>query len=165
MNENKKEEKIEIVDLDSENKSKQEEISDKIIQAAENIVNTKDYSKEYDKDEIKLYKTHAILCYLGPLIILPFANNSHKKSKYIHFHINQGLNIIILYLVVFILTGIVSSIFTKDYIYSSYTPNWVLFLNFLIKATAVVINIFGLVNTIKSKSKELPLIGKFKFIK
>ena len=44
MNNDRKNEQIEIVDLE-ENKSKQEEISDKIIKTAENIINTKDLTK------------------------------------------------------------------------------------------------------------------------
>lgn len=165
MDNNNEEKNIEKLDVEIEKKSKQEEMSDKIIKTAENIINTKDISNALDPEEIKIYKMQAILCYLGPLIILPIINKLHKKSKYMSFHINQGINIIILYIITFILTGLITSIFKENYIYTSFTPSWVTFINFVITSITIAINVFGLINTTLNKSKELPLIGKFKFIK
>jgi len=158
-------EEIEVVNFNEPIKPKQEELSDKIIKVAEGLVNTTDKTDSFDKDEIKTHKTFALLCYLGPLLLLPLINKLHRKSKYMSFHINQGVNIIILYILVFIFSGILTSLFKEVYMYSSYTPGWVLFVNYVLNGIVIILNILGIVNTASNKSKELPLIGKFRFIK
>ena len=149
----------------NDDKPKQEEISDKVIKVAENIVNTEDKTSTFETSDIKANKMNALFCYLGPLVLMPILNKNHKKSAYVKFHVNEGVNLIILYVIVYVISGILTSMFKEVYAYSSYVPGWVNFIKYILYLGALAINLFGLFNTYNGKSKVLPIIGNFKFIK
>ena len=102
---------------------------------------------EYDAEDIEENKTIAGLAYLIfflPLIATP-------DSKFAKFHANQGLILFILAVAGNIILGMI------PFIGLLLIPIFTLFI--------LVLVIIGLMNGLNGKSKELPLIGKFRIIK
>ena len=102
---------------------------------------------EYDAQDIEENKTIAGLAYLIfflPLIATP-------DSKFAKFHANQGLILFILAVAGNIILGMI------PFIGLLLIPIFTLFI--------LVLVIIGLMNGLNGKSKELPLIGKFRIIK
>ena len=112
----------------------------------------------YEEDDIKQNKTMAGLAYI--LFFLPLI--VCKDSRFGRFHANQGLLLLILsvagYIVISVLTTVLATITWRLFgfislLYSLY--------GFFILALAV----YGLVNGLNGKVKELPLIGKYRIIR
>ena len=81
------------------------------------------------------------LSYVGPLVLVPFLTK--KEDPFIQFHVKQGMLVFGIYLVIWLLGG------------------WLFFLSPLLSLVALIFSILGIVNALKSKEKELPLIGKY----
>lgn len=106
-----------------------------------------DKTIEHDAQDIEENKTIAGLAYLIfflPLIATP-------DSKFAKFHANQGLILFILAVAGNIILGMIPFI------------GWLLIPIFTL--FVLVLGIIGLMNGLNGKSKELPLIGKFRIIK
>lgn len=144
----------------------QNDFSDKTINAVNKLINTTDYSNYYGSEEVKQYKIYAVLCYI-PLVVLYFKYFAklNNKSKYMAFHINQGINITLLWIFTFIVSKILYVLFTKKYLMSEETPGWVSFISYILYCISIVLSLVGMYRTYKSKSQNLPIIGKYKFIK
>lgn len=160
-NQNKnQEEKIEIIDLNDNNKQNN---TSKINDSINKIINTKETN--FSQEEVNKYKNTAILCYIPFLFIIPMVRNNHKISKYMHYHINQGLNLTILALISYLVPKMLASIFVVNNFVGTYTPGWVLLIKYICACILIVIAGIGLINTTNGKSKELPIIGRFRLIK
>lgn len=112
----------------------------------------------YDAEDIKQNKTMAGLAYI--LFFLPLI--VCKDSKFGKFHANQGLLLLILSVVGYIAISIVTTILA--------TITWRLFgfislLYSIYGLFILAIAIYGLVNGLNGKAKELPLIGKYRIIR
>lgn len=142
------------------------DFSDKTIDAVDKLINTTDYTKYFGSDEVNKYKISAILCYI-PLVVLYFKYfaKMDTKSKYMAFHINQGMNITLLWAFTFIVSKILYVLFTKKYLMSEVTPGWVSFITYILYCISIVLSLVGMYRTYKSKSQNLPVIGKYRFIK
>lgn len=126
------------------------------------IIDMDDLSHTFSKEDIEEYSKYAILSYIGFLFFIPVFNKTYKKSKYVLFHVNQGFNLFAVEIFVFIILGLLNTIFIKSI---QYTPLWLSILNFLLYSLVVILMLLGIVNSINGKSKELPLIGKYRYIK
>ncbi|MDR0349065.1 MAG: hypothetical protein LBH90_06200 [Tannerella sp.] len=104
-------------------------------------------------DDIANNKVMAILAYFGILFIVPLL--AAKDSPFARFHANQGLVLFIGYIVVYIFCYIVLMI----------SPTIGLIANSLLFLGLFVLAILGIINAAKGEMKELPVIGKFKFLK
>lgn len=111
----------------------------------------------FEENDIQQNKTMAALAYI--LFFLPLI--TCKDSKFGRFHANQGLLLLILSFVGYIVLSVLSTILA--------TITWRLFgiisvlysvYGLLILALAV----YGLVNGVNGKVKELPVIGKYRLI-
>lgn len=106
--------------------------------------NTEDFSQT-DIDE---NKGLSILCYLGILLLIPLL--AKPQSKYLKFHSNQGILLMIIEIIcTFIL----------------FIPilGWIVgFIGYLF---AMICTVIGIINAIKGKTKRLPLIGKFNILR
>ena len=142
------------------------DMGDKIIEKVENFVNTTDYSDDYTKEDVKNNKTNAMICYV-PLAVLYFLfTGKYKKSNYLFFHANQGLSVTIVWVIAFIISQVLSSVFSIKSLYvTAYTPGWVNLINYTLYFIALLLSAFGFVNTLNENSKELPVIGKIKLLK
>ena len=93
-------------------------------------------------------KTMAVLSYLGILVLVPLLLK--KDSEFNKFHIQQGLVL----LVVWIVWSIVWWIFA-----------WIPFIGWLIGLAGwlvlVYLMIVGILNALNGKKKELPIIGQW----
>lgn len=117
----------------------------------------KDQTESFEESDIQQNKTMAGLAYL--LFFLPLV--ACKDSKFGRFHANQGLLLLILSVGGYIAISIVSTILT--------TITWRLFGIFsilygLYSLLILALAIYGLVNGLNGKAKELPVIGKYKII-
>ncbi len=83
-----------------------------------------------------------ILSYLGPLVIVALILGKH--DPFVKFHTKQGLVVLSLEVIVWILSSIM-------------WPLWMLFN--IINLAAIILSIIGIVNVVQGKEKELPLVG------
>lgn len=120
-------------------------------------VNSAEFAEIYEEEDIKQNKTMAGLAYI--LFFLPLI--VCKDSRFGRFHANQGLLLLILSVTGYIAISIVATILA--------TITWRLFgfislLYSIFGLFILAIAIYGLVNGLNGKAKELPIIGKFRII-
>ena len=90
-----------------------------------------------------------ILCYLGPLVLVPYL--TERENPFVKFHIKQGLVL----LGFAILSFLISSFSGLLFIFAIFLiPLIILFNLFLL-----ILVIIGIVNAVKGAQKPLPLIG------
>ena len=123
------------------------------------LKNTADTTADFDKADIEQNKAMGILAYLGPLVFIPMF--AAKGSKFARFHANQGLTLFIACvawsIVYSILNWIILAISWRLYFISSIIG--------LCSLVFLVLAVLGIVNAANGRAKELPVIGKFKFLK
>lgn len=152
--------------------TKQEEKSftDTAKNTINNIINTHDSTKNFNKKDIEDNKGMAILSYILP----PIPYFVEKKSKWVKYHAIQGMNLFVIALAYSILFYILSSVIkvTKtctlwgiEYECGKVTPGWVTWPLGIIGILIGVIAIIGMFNVINGKAKELPVVNKIKIIK
>lgn len=127
-----------------------------------NYFNIKDLTKLFLNEDVDELSKFATISYIGFLFLIPIFLNMHKKSKYILFHVNQGFNLFLIELFIFLVLSILNSIFVMII---GHTPLFISLTNFICYLLIVVLMLVSIVNTINGKSIRLPLIGKYKFIK
>lgn len=124
-----------------------------------NLNNTADTTAEFDQADITNNKAMGILAYLGPLVFIPMF--AAKGSKFARFHANQGLTLFIACvawsIVYSILNWIILAISWRLFFISSIIG--------LCSLVFLVLAVLGIVNASNGRAKELPVIGKFKFLK
>lgn len=128
---------------------KKEAAQPKIDDAKEKIkeaMDTPDTTEEYDEADIKGNKVMAILAYLGVLILIPLF--LAKDSKFAKFHVNQGLIVFLMGLIVWLFSKVNHGLIT-----------WIL------DVIVLVFAVIGILNAAGGKAKELPLVGKFRILK
>ena len=112
-------------------------------------MDTKDYTREFDSYDINNNKGLAVLSYLGFLIIIPIL--CAKNSRFVKFHINQGLSVLFIELIIVILRSLLGWI-----------PIIGLIIRIILWFVAIIplaYSIIGIINAIQGKAKKLPLIG------
>lgn len=87
-----------------------------------------------------------ILAYLGPLVIIPFL--TAKDQPFVKFHIKQGLILFVIEILLYIIGGVIMSIFFWQIIN-------------LLNLGIIILSIVGIVNVVQKKEVELPLVGQF----
>ena len=118
----------------------------------ETVLNTKDHTGEYDKNEIESCKVICALAYIPILFFLPLVA-CPKDSKFAKFHANQGLIMLLLSIfcnIVGSLIGLIPFI------------GWLVWL--VLELLVLGAFLFGLINTRQGKAKELPFIGGIKIV-
>lgn len=106
--------------------------------------NTCAYTPE---DDIKDNKLISILCYFGILLLIPLLTK--PESKYVKFHSNQGLVLLLFGLAL----GAISAIPILGWL-----------VGLVGGVFSLVCFIIGIVNVCSGDMKELPLIGKIKIL-
>lgn len=146
---------------------------EKAYDTAKKIMDTKEETDSFDKEDISLNKGMALLSYLGPLALIPFL--IEKKSKFCSYHSKQGVNLFIIE----ILFGLVSYFLTSNikiprgctfidnvtYECGSFTPWFVTLPISLCELIIGLISLVGIIYVCQGRAKELPLVGKIKLIK
>lgn len=127
------------------------DINDKLNE----LNNTADTTAEFDQNDIEQNKVMAILAYLSWLVLIPLF--AAKESKFARYHVNQGIVLAIVEIVIWIVFGILSRIPFIGLIFA--------LINALLSLGCFVLAILGIVNAANGKAKELPIIGKIKILK
>ena len=120
---------------------------------------THDSSSSFDKKDIESNKIIALFSYIGILFIIPLI--AAKDSKYARYHANQGLT--------FFLASLILSAFAFS---MSFVFAFIPLLNivangvsFAVTAVDILYTVLGIVNAVTGVAKELPIIGKYTFLK
>lgn len=130
------------------------------------FTNLQDKTADYSKEEIENGKLMALLSYIGILALIPYF--AEKENKYVRFHAIQGLNLLIINLVVSAASFVVAIVATVLFIIP--IIGWILgFLLYLVIGLVpvglLVISILGVVYSLQGNAKELPIVNQIKFIK
>ena len=121
---------------------------------------TPDTTSEFDQNDIQSNKVMAVLAYIGILVLVPLF--AAKDSKYARFHTNQGLVLAITEFVWTFVTRIIVGVF--GYINTS-VASIIGNVCGLVNILFAVLVIMGIVNAVKGRAKELPVIGKITILK
>ena len=62
------------------------------------FTNLEDKTAEYKKEDIEKGKLMAVLSYIGILVVIPYF--AEKENKFVRFHAIQGLNLLLINLIV-----------------------------------------------------------------
>ena len=111
------------------------------------IQNTPDFTAEMDPNDIQANKSTALLSYIWFLFIIPLV--TAPQSKFAKFHANQGLILFICWVIASVLVCIPI----------------IRYFSFLLYLVGLGYMCIGIMNANNGKAKELPFIGKFRFIK
>lgn len=108
-------------------------------------------TKKPDNKDVEENKLWAILAYLWILALIPYFGK--KESKFAQFHGKQGMVLLILSVISWVLGVIFGFIPVLNILYGLIImPLFGLFL--------LVLSIIGIINAVKGEMKELPLTGK-----
>jgi len=88
------------------------------------------------------------------LFFIPLLTDD-KKDPYVKYHVKQGLALLILGVIVWIINSIIYQIFPFYAWYIARMISWILNLGLFVLFVMGVLNAFG------NKEKPLPVIGKF----
>ena len=122
-----------------------------------------DHTNNYTANDIQTGKGMSVLSYLGLLWLIPFFVNTRRNNPYVRFHMNQGLILLIISLIILVIGAVVCAVldfFWLGFI-SSIVGVAVDFVQFIIFA----FEILGIVNVLKNTAKELPFIGFIQILK
>lgn len=130
------------------------------------FTNLEDKTADYSKEVIDNGKLMALLSYIGILALIPYF--AEKENKYVRFHAIQGLNLLIINLVVgaasFVLAIVATILFIIPII--GWILGFVIYLVIgLVPVGLFVLSILGIVYSLQGNAKELPVVNKIKFIK
>ena len=121
------------------------------------LLDTEDYTKSFtekEKEEGKIY------CIIGYFFFFFFVPLLVKNNKYSKFHAVQSFNLFIFS----ILGGLIITLLNHMLILLSLNIISIIFRVFF-SMFILFLFLFGIINVITNKAKELPLIGHLKIIK
>lgn len=115
----------------------------------------------FDAEEVRSNKAMGILSYFGFLVLIPLLAGN-KNSEYVKHHINQGLSLFIIGIVVDLITGV-------EFFGIRLVPHfdwWFLEVvgNFC-ELGLFIMMIAGIVYACRGTKRELPFVGKIKIVK
>ena len=121
------------------------------------MLNTQDYTNEFDANDIQTYKVMCILGYIPPLFFLPLvATNQSKVGRFIA---NQGLLVLIAYGAVGAVHG------TLSFLLGLIDLGWLAGLLSPVYAIPTLLAVFGIINISKGRVRDLPVIGHLRILK
>ncbi len=117
--------------------------------------NTKDSTAQMDPQDMEKNRFMAVLSYISLLVLIPIF--CAKDSAFAKFHANQGLTLAIVEIIAWIVLGILKKIPILGILFT--------IVDVVLSLVFFVIAVIGILNACNGKAKELPLIGKFQFLK
>lgn len=148
------------------------ENNESFVDKIKSLNDTEDQTAQFDQQDIADNKGLSVISYIGPLVFIPMFVRKH--SKFARFHANQGLILLIADAAYSITNGILQAIlaliFPWNFSYGYLGGRGLIFdalssilnLGWIVFAALMVI---GIINVVKGKAKELPVIGRFKILK
>ena len=119
---------------------------------AKNILDTPDTTNYFDMKDIESNKIMAVLCYISILWLVPLL--AAKESKFAQYHVNQGIILTIIGVVV----GIVGIIL-------GLIPVVGLILTTVLSLVPFFGMIIGILNAVHGRARELPIVGSYRILK
>ncbi|MBO2515826.1 MAG: zinc ribbon domain-containing protein [Clostridiales bacterium] len=123
------------------------------------IHGTTDHAGECTAEDIEKNKLMGILCYIFVLWLIPLF--AAKDSRYARFHVNQGIILSIIDVVVYILGKVLGALI-----------GWIPFIGWTVGVITGILGlacfaytVLGIYNVIKGNAKELPFIGRYTIVK
>lgn len=132
--------------------NKKEDISNSLQGMFLKIVGTYDHTEDFKERERTDNRWMAMLSYIIPPI--PFLAERH--SGYVKFHSNQGMNLMVWAILIYVFIWVIDEGFTFDFIVD--------FLNSVTTIILLCLMGFGIVTTLQDKAKELPIVSKLNLI-
>lgn len=127
----------------------------------EQNTNGQTQEEHFPKDEVHQNKGMGVLSYFGILVLIPLLAGN-KNSAYVKQHVNQGLSLWVISMILDLLDG--------DAVFGLYS-----FINFgntilsgvldIASFAIFIIVIMGIVSACKGTKKPLPLVGNIKIFK
>lgn len=108
---------------------------------------------QHSQSDVEKNKAMAIVGYIIPILFFVPLVTEAKDSPFAKFHANQQLNLLLFWVVGYIVSSILIIVLIG------------LILMPLVMIAALVFMIMGIINAAKGEMKALPLIGGFKIIK
>ena len=137
------------------NNNIKEKLEDLKEKTEEILKDVKDSSKKFEKKDIEENKAMAALCY----IIAPVPYFVETKSKWVHYHAIQGMNLFIIFIILSLIVSVINSLLLWPFTFLK------VILRTILHAFIVIYAVIGIVNVCNGEAKELPLMNKFKIIK
>lgn len=113
----------------------------------------------FDRADVEKNKLMAVLSYLGILVVIPII--VAPDSKFVRYHANQGL----LLLITWAVYGVATKILTL-------VVGWIPIIGLIASAlfsliglVIFILAILGIVNAVQGNAKELPIIGSYRILK
>ena len=101
---------------------------------------------------------------MGLLVLAPLFGA--KKSPFVRFHVNQGIILCALYIILSTLMSFNSIIMAAAGVLAIDIILWLFNgLYILVLCGVTALSVIGIINALKGKMKKLPIIGKFKIFK
>lgn len=113
----------------------------------------------FDKTDVEKNRLMAVLSYLGILVVIPII--VEPNSKFVRYHANQGLILLIASAVY----GAVMKILTLVVGWIPIIGSIIISLASLIGLVLFVFVILGIINAAQGNAKELPIIGSYRILK
>lgn len=132
-----------------------ESAADTLREKAAAFTDTPDTTGEYDAADMQSNRLMALLSYFGILVLIPIFAAQH--SRFVRFHANQGLVLLIAGVVLQAAAEVVKRIPLIGFAGS--------ILRALVTLIWAVLMILGIIHVINGEARELPLIGKFRILK
>lgn len=121
--------------------------------SAQNNNDTSESSTATDTTHESVSIDHAalmgILCYLGPLVLVPYFTS--KENAFVRYHIKQGLVLLGLMVASYILGLLVTTLFLMMAFV------WPLLM--LLNLALIVLMVIGIINVVQKVEKPLPIVG------
>lgn len=123
------------------------------------IESAEDTTYQYDPQDIEKNKWQGWLSYLSFLCLIPLFMNmfGSKKSEYGTYNAKQGFTLAVIEIVALLVLDIFDGLPLIGWIFA--LAGW------LVKIAAFILSVVGIMNVCAGKAKELPFIGKIRFIK
>ncbi len=135
---------------ENNSKNQKSDFASKVEEAISNAMNTPETTADYTAEDIENNRVMAILAYIGILVLIPLFASKAKESPFVKYHTNQGL---LLFIFHFIASALGAIPYLGGLLAAAANVLWIIML------------VFGIINVLNGKAKELPVIGKFRILK
>lgn len=119
-----------------------------------------DETQNFSHDDINKNKGLALLSYLSLLFLVPMFVN--QNSPYIKFHVNQGIVLFILHIVVSVAVAVVRGLLN---FFPAFIDGPLSYIVGLVPLVIFALAIVGIINCLQGQARRLPVIGNVEIYK
>lgn len=117
--------------------------------------NAPDHSAQFDSGDIKSNTLMALCAYISWLVLIPYF--LCKDSRYVRFHVNQGLVLAVVESICVVALAVLGSIPFIGIVFR--------ILNTIAKLIFILASCYGVFGVVRGLAKEMPVIGNIHIIK